>query len=131
MLINRRAETAALELQNGLYRLIELSWNIMVSAGRFDYFHAAFEPDGRWNAEFYDELGRSVWASGNEDTTSVDWVFRNANQVDISSVLGACYNFHITVKDVEIEYLPHGSLCQTVDEREDGIPRYWKKWRLV
>ena len=128
---NRRAETAALELRNGLYRLIELSWNTTVSAGSFDYLHAAFEPDGRWNAEFYDELGRSVWAYGNEDTTSADWVFRNADQTDVPSISSACCDFRITVRDLDIECLPNGSLCQAVEEREDGIPRYWKKWRIA
>jgi hypothetical protein len=130
-LINRRAETAALELQNGLYRLIEVSWNTTASAGRFDYFHAAFETDGRWNAEFYDELGRSVWAYGNEDTTLADWVFQNADQASAPSISSAHCDFRITIKDVSIEFLPNGSLCQTLEERADAIPRYWKKWRIV
>jgi hypothetical protein len=130
-LTSRSTEKAALELRNGLYRLIEISWNSTAAEERFDYFHAAFEVDGRWNAEFYDEHGRSVWAYGNEDTSSADWVFRNADQVDVPSVSSASYDFRITVKDIGIECLPDGSLCQTVEEREDGIPRYWKKWRII
>jgi len=130
-LIDRQSECAAIEKKNGMYRLIEASWDVDAVGGAFDYYHAAFELDGRWNAEFFDEAGKSIWARGLEDTLEFEWELRpTADTVVLSNLLleGA---IQVTVSDVEFDDVPAGALCQTVEERAHGIPRHWKKWRIL
>ena len=124
----RYSECAAIELENGRYRLIELAWDEKTQVGTFDYYHAAFEPNGQWNAEFYDETGKSVWAHGSEDSLDFEWMFRPTGKgVGLTEVAG----IEVTVRDVNFETVPAGALCQTVDERDNGIPRHWKQWRII
>ncbi|MEC7202994.1 MAG: hypothetical protein VXW49_04915 [Pseudomonadota bacterium] len=124
----RYSECAAIELENGRYRLIELAWDESADVGTFDYYHAAFELNGRWNAEFYDETGKSVWAHGSEDSLDFDWVFRPIGNTQCSATIAG---IEVTVQDVDFDTVPAGALCQTVDERDNGIPRHWKQWRIV
>ena len=112
----RYSECAAIELKNGQYRLIELAWDEKAEVGTFDYYHAAFELNGRWNAEFYDETGKSVWAHGSEDS-----------HLKVPNAQTAASK----IRDVDFDIVPTGALCQTVDERDNGIPRHWKQWRIV
>ena len=124
----RNTECAAVELKNGCYRLIRLIWDRKASVGTFDYYHAAVERDGRWNAEFYDETGKSVWAHGSEDSLEFEWVFRPTEGAERAA---ANDGIQVTVRDVDFDIVPTGALCQTVDERDNGIPRHWKQWRIV
>ena len=128
VVIKRYFERAAIELKNGQYRLIELAWDEKAKVGTFDYFHAAFELNGRWNAEFYDETGKSVWAHGLEDSMDFEWVFRPTQGDERPA---AVEGIQVTVRDVDFNTVPAGALCQTVDERDNGIPRHWKQWRIV
>ena len=128
---NRSTECAAIELKNGLYRLIEVTWVNTAAEGSFDYYHAAFEQDGRWNAEFYDEAGKSIWARGTEDTLAFEWGTRQAGSAGTRSDTTKCDGIDVVVSDVAFEAVPPGALCQTVEERDNGIPRHWKKWRIV
>ena len=127
----RNTECAAVELKNGSYRLVKLIWDRKAPAGTFDYYHAAVELDGLWNAEFYDESGRSIWVYGSEDTLEFEWVVRLADPSTERSALGPKDGFEVIVSDVDLSDVPPGSICQTVEEREDGVPRHWKNWRLV
>ncbi len=98
--------------------------------GTFDYYHAAFEIDGRWNAEFFDEGGKSIWVHGREETLNYDWEFHPSDIAEATySSLRA--GITISVSDVSLKNVPEGSLCQTVDERCNGVPRHWKSWRIV
>ena len=124
----RYSECAAIELENGRYRLIELTWNDKAEVGTFDYYHAAFELNGRWNAEFYDETGKSVWAHGSEDSLDFEWVFRPTEK---GVCPAAVDGIEVTVRDVDFDTVPAGALCQTIGERDNGIPRHWKQWRIV
>ena len=124
----RYSECAPIELENGRYRLIELAWDESADVGTFDYYHAAFELYGLWNAEFYDETGKSVWAHGSEDSLDFDWVFWPIGNTQCSATIAG---IEVTVQDVDFDTVPAGALCQTVDERDNGIPRHWKQWRIV
>ena len=128
MTVTKRFECAAIELENGRYRLIELAWDENADVGTFDYYHAAFELNGRWNAEFYDETGNSVWAHGSEDSLDFKWMLRPTENTERSA---AAVGIEVTVRDVDLDTVPAGALCQTVDERDKGIPRHWKQWRIV
>ena len=130
-LASRQSEYAAVALKNGLCRLIELSWNKGTVEEDFDYFHAAFETDGSWNSEFHDSQGRSIWIFGNEESVDFDWRCYASNNELSNSDLALARGVEISVRDVEFESIPKGCLCQTVEERGDGIPRHWKKWRIV
>ena len=130
-MINRKSECAAIEKINGMYRLIKVSWERDAAKGDFDYYHAAFELDGRWNAEFFDDQGGSVWAHGMEDTLDFEWEYGLTQNNEIELGLGPIASVQVSVADVEYEQVPVGSLCQTVEERSEGIPRHWKKWRII
>ena len=130
-MINRQSECAAIEKINGMYRLIEVSWEKDVAKSIFDYFHAAFEIDGRWNAEFFDDLGGSVWAHGTEDTLDFHWEYGPTPNNRVEIKLDPNASVQVMVADVEYDQVPVGSLCQTVEERSKGIPRHWKKWRII
>ena len=124
------SESAAIELKNGCYRLVKVTWSDNASVGTFDYYHAAFEIDGRWNAEFFDEGGKSIWVHGREETLNYDWEFHPSDIAEATySSLRA--GITISVSDVSLKNVPEGSLCQTVDERCNGVPRHWKSWRIV
>lgn len=128
---NRQRECAAIEKANGMYRLIEVSWDSGAAENSFDYYHAAFELDGRWNAEFFDDSGRSIWVHGIEDSLDFDWeIYPIASSKAVNKVESNA-SVQVSVTDVEFNRLPVGSLCQTVEERSKGIPRHWKKWRIV
>ena len=109
-------------------RLIELKWDERAKRiGTFDYYHAAFGLfSGRWNAEFYDETGKSVWAHGSEDNLEFEWVFEPTKGAGRPAADGG---IQVTVRDVDFDIVPKGALCQTVDERGKGI--HWKQWRIV
>lgn len=128
----RNSECAAVELKNGYYRLIKLFWDSKkATVGTFDYYHAAVERDGRWNAEFYDESGRSIWVYGSEDTLEYEWVVRLADTSAERPALGPKDGIEVVISDVNLSDVPPSAICQTVEEREDGVPRHWKSWRLV
>ena len=128
---NRQRECAAIEKVDGMYRIIEVSWERDFVESAFDYFHAAFELDGRWNAEFFDDSGRSIWAHGIENSLEFKWdiVTTVNNKPAYKSSSNA--SVQVSVTDIEYDEVPVGSLCQIVEEREKGIPRHWKKWRIV
>ena len=128
---NRQSECAAIEKINGMYRLIEVSWERNVAKSVFDYYHAAFELDGRWNAEFFNDHGESVWAHGTEDTLVFEWEHGPSRNNKMEFGLGPNASVQVLVADVEYDQVPVGSLCQTVEERSEGIPRHWKKWRII
>ena len=114
-----------------MYRLIEVSWERNVAKSVFDYYHAAFELDGRWNAEFFNDHGESVWAHGTEDTLVFEWEYGPSRNNKMEFGLGPNASVQVLVADVEYDQVPVGSLCQTVEERSEGIPRHWKKWRII
>ncbi len=130
-LAKRCSECAAIELKNGYYRLIKLTWDRQTSGGTFDYYHAAVERSGRWNAEFFDETGRSIWVFGSEDSLEYDWVFRLPGASTERRALSRKDGFEVTISDVKLSAIPLGALCQVVEERDDGVPRHWKNWRIV
>ena len=103
----RYSECAAIELENGRYRLIELAWDENADLGTFDYYHAAFELNGRWNAEFYDETGKSIWAHGFEDSLDFDWVLRPTEDIERPA---AVVGIEVTVRDVDLDTVPAGAL---------------------
>ena len=127
------SECAAIELRNGKCRVVQVLWEESSAVGELDYFHAAFEVDGRWNAEFYDAEGKSVSARGSEDSLEFEWHSDPAvrghpgRDREVVSKEG----IEVKVFDVDADDVPPGSLCQTVEERENGIPRHWKHWRIV
>ncbi len=127
----RLSEQAAIELKNGLYRLIDVSWERNAHGDYYDYFHAGVEPDGRWNAEFFDNNQQSIWVYGIEDTLEFSWQHRPADPKRRGWDTAGDPSIKIQVSDVPFKQVPSGALCQTVDERGDGIPRHWKKWRIV
>ena len=124
-------ECAAVELKNGFYRLIKLTWDKKAPVGTFDYYHAAVERDGRWNAEFYDETGCSIWVFGSEDTLKCEWIFQQVGVSTKQQSLVPKDEIRVTVSDVNLSDVPPGSLCQVVKERDDGVPRHWKNWRII
>lgn len=127
----RLSEYAALELLSGRYRLIQVSWDRNGRGGSYDYFHAAFEPDGRWNAEFYDSDGQSIWVYGTEASLDFQWEHRTGEIAKANGRVTGDPGIRVDVRDVAFDEVPSGALCQTADERGDGIPRHWKKWRIV
>ena len=127
----RPSECAAVELKNGFYRLIKLTWDRNAPVGTFDYYHAAVERDGRWNAEFYDETGRSIWVYGSEDTLEYDWILRPPVAPTEQPELVPKDGIDVVISDVDFSDVPPGTICQTVEERDDGVPRHWKNWRIV
>lgn len=127
----RLTEHAAIAMINGQFRLISVSWAENSYGDNYDYYHAAFERDGRWNAEFYDQNGQMIWIYGTEDTTAFDWKHDTPHQATRGWDEDGDPTLRIEVQDVDFDAVPKGSLCQTVDERGDGIPRHWKKWRIV
>ena len=127
----RYSECAAIELENGRYRLIELAWDEKADVGTFDYFHAAFELNGRWNAEFYDETGLSIWVYGSENTLYYDWVLQLSDASKQQPALVPGDGIEVVIFDVNLSDVPPGTICQTVEERDDGVPRHWKNWRIV
>ncbi len=130
-MINRQSECAAIEKINGIYRLIEVSWERYAAKSVFDYYHAAFELDGRWNAEFFNDHGGFIWAHGKEDTLDFEWEYGTNRNNKMELGLGPNDSVQVLVADVEYDQVPVGSLCQTVEERSEGIPRHWKKWRII
>tara|TARA_B100000686_G_scaffold295988_1_gene327265 strand:- start:4 stop:480 length:477 start_codon:yes stop_codon:yes gene_type:complete len=132
-LSKRRSECAAIELRNGKCRLIRVTWDETASVGMLDYFYAAFEVDGRWNAEFYDSEGRAVTAHGTEGSLEFEWEQFTVG-ID-NSETGRCTSskegIQVKVLDMELDDVPPGALCQTVEERDTGIPRHWKHWRII
>ncbi len=120
-----------MELKNGLYRLVSVSWDSNGHGDNYDYYHAAVETNGRWNAEFFDSSGQSIWVYGREDETAFKWDHhtklhdsRGWSEKGDPSIL-------VEVKDVVLEEVPYGALCQTLQERGEGIPKHWKSWRIV
>lgn len=128
---DRYTECAAIERKNGLFRLIKVVCDRTAAVGTFDYYHAAFELDGRWNAEFYDEKGHTIWARGSEDTLDFEWDLHAVGHPETNPGSLLRNAIHVSVSDVKFDDVPTGALCQTVDERANGIPRHWKKWRIV
>ncbi len=127
----RQCESAAIEKVDGMYRLIQVSWEKDAAESVFDYYHAAFELDGRWNAEFFNDCGSAIWVYGTEDCLDFEW------EIGKLSVPNSAYEsklnetIEVLVSDIEYHDVPVGSLCQTVEERAKGIPRHWKKWRII
>ena len=130
-MIGRQSERAAVELCNGLYRLVELSWTGRSTGDAFDYFHAAIETDGRWNAEFHAANGHSVWVLGSEEQEGFDWKYFTPDGALEDPEAAKARGIEVVIRDVEFADVPPGALCQTVDERGDGIPKHWKNWRIV
>ena len=128
---NRQRECAAMEKANGMYRLIEVSWERGTVKSVFDYYHAAFELDGRWNVEFFDDHGGSIWVHGTEKSLNFEWEFVPVSNNKTVYELGSNASVQVLVTDIEYDQVPVGSLCQTVEERSKGIPRHWKKWRII
>lgn len=127
----RLTEHASVALINGLYRVVSVSWEANEHGDNYDYYHAAVERDGRWNAEFYDQNGQMIWAYGTEDTTALNWKHDTKLAAQRGWPENGDPSIRVTAIDVDFDNVPPGSLCQTVDERSDGIPRHWKKWRMV
>jgi len=127
----RHTEHAAVGLKNGLYRLISVSWEKDAHGDAYNYYHAAVEIDGRWNAEFYDDKKQCIWVHGTEDCTAFQWQHLTDRQAERGWPADGDPSIRIEVTDVAFDDLPRGALCQTVEERGDGVPRYWKPWRIV
>ena len=127
------SECAAIELRNGKCRVVQVWWEETSDVGALDYFHAAFEVDGRWNAEFYDAEGVSVSAFGSEGSLEFEWHSDRAGsgQPGPDREVVSSEGIEVKVFDVDADDVPPGSLCQTVEERDSGIPRHWKYWRIV
>ena len=127
------SESAAIELRSGKCRVIEVTWDETAGIGTLDYFHAAFETDGRWNAEFYDADGSAIAAHGSEETLDFEWERCSATsgKGEESQKPDSLEGIKVDVADVEFNEVPPGALCQTVDERDNGIPRHWKHWRII
>ena len=127
------SESAAIELRSGKCRVIQVTWDDTAGIDTLDYYHAAFEVDGRWNAEFYDIDGSAVAARGSEETLEFEWercpaASENLEKFSKSELLDG---IEVEVVDVDVDEVPLGALCQTVDERDNGIPRHWKHWRII
>ena len=127
------SESAAIELRSGKCRVIQVTWDDTAGIGTLDYFHAAFEVDGRWNAEFYDTDGSAIAARGSEETLAFEWERCPAasDRLEELSKSELRDGIEVEVVDVDIDEVPLGALCQTVDERDNGIPRHWKHWRII
>ena len=97
----------------------------------FDYYHAAFELDSRWNAEFFDDHGHSIWADGTEKFLDFEWELVPFSNNKTVNGLGSNAPVQVLVSDIEYDQVPVGSLCQTVEERSKGIPPGQRQSKLA